>query len=191
MMYPNTLWIFYLIYNTYLKAYCMCIGDVNNEGRRCDGPFRDKPNIDDQSHIPDSRLRSRHWQSSRRCRPPRPRLHKRRTGREGEGRRRTKKRSAHNDYFYRAVDLPRIGLRLHGLRDLGDLYEARTGCSFCRHRTVGISIYTNVAGNGSRLRRIGRNANTPGLGASLTAFDFQLAETGLSHRGISSPTGQF
>jgi hypothetical protein len=35
---------------------------------------------------------------------------------------------------------------------------------------AGIAIRADVAGNGSRLRRIGRNADTPGIGASLTVL---------------------
>jgi hypothetical protein len=35
---------------------------------------------------------------------------------------------------------------------------------------AGIAICADVADNGSRLRRIGRNADTPGIGASLTVF---------------------
>ena len=91
---------------------------------------------------------------------------------EGEERRRTNKRSAQDDCCYRAVDLSRIGPGLHGLRDVGDLYEARTGCSFCIYCMAGIALYADVAANGSRLRRIGRNADTPGVGASLIAFQF-------------------
>jgi hypothetical protein len=64
---------------------------------------------------------------------------------------------------------------------------------------AGIAIYADAAGNGSRLRGIGCNADTPGMGASLTAFDFQqpedyrdlLAVTGVSCRGISPLAGQF
>jgi hypothetical protein len=49
------------------------------------------------------------------------------------------------------------------------------------------------------LRGIGRNADTPGMGASLTAFDFQqpedscdlLAGTGVSCRCISPLAAQF
>ena len=81
-----------------------------------------------------------------------------------------KKSSAHDDCCYRAVDLFRIGPGLFGLRDVGDLYEARTGCSFCIHCMAGIAICADVADNGSRLHRIGRNADTPRMGASLTAF---------------------
>ena len=59
-----------------------------------------------------------------------------------------------------------VGFRLHGLRDLGDLYEARTAC----HCMVGIAIRANVAGNGSRMPRIGCNAGAPGMGVPLTVF---------------------
>ena len=52
----------------------------------------------------------------------------------------------------------------------GDLYEARTGCSFCIHCMAGFAICADVADNGSRLRRIGRNADTPRIGASLIVF---------------------
>jgi hypothetical protein len=41
---------------------------------------------------------------------------------------------------------------------------------------AGIAIYADAAGNGNRVHRIGRNADTPGMGASLTAFDFQQPE---------------
>ena len=41
---------------------------------------------------------------------------------------------------------------------------------------AGIAIYADAAGNGCRLRGTGRNADTPGMGASLTAFDFQQPE---------------
>ncbi|MCU1252718.1 MAG: hypothetical protein JWQ49_5747 [Edaphobacter sp.] len=54
----------------------------------------------------------------------------------------------------------------------GGVYEARTACSFCIHCMAGIAIYTDVTGNGSRVHRIGCNAGTPGMGASLTAFRF-------------------
>ena len=68
-----------------------------------------------------------------------------------------------------------LGLVCMGLWDVRDLYEARTGCSFCTHCLAGIAIYADVAGNGSRLHRIGRSAGTPGMGASLTAFRFPAA----------------
>jgi hypothetical protein len=84
-------------------------------------------------------------------------------------------RSARDGCCYRAVDLSRVGPGLHGLRDVGDLYETRTGRSVCIHCMAGIAIYADVAGNGSRLHRIGRNAGTPGMGASLTAFRFPAA----------------
>jgi hypothetical protein len=80
-------------------------------------------------------------------------------------------RSTRNDCC-RAVDLLHLGLRLHGLRDLGDLYEVRTVCSFYLHCMAGIAICAGVAGNSSRVPRIGRNARTPGMGASLTAVQF-------------------
>jgi len=111
-----------------------------------------------------------------------------------------KKSSAHDDCCYRAVDLFRIGPRLFGLRDMGDLYEARTGCSFCIHCMAGIAICADVAGNGSRLRRIGRNADTPGVGASLTVFSISssLKITAIFSQGpvcdadvFPPPAGQF
>jgi hypothetical protein len=56
------------------------------------------------------------------------------------------------------------------------MYEARTECFFCIHCMAGIAIYADVAGNGGRLQRIGRNAGTPGVGTSLTAFRFRQPE---------------
>jgi hypothetical protein len=73
------------------------------------------------------------------------------------------------------VDLFRIGPGLHGLWDVGDLYDARTGCSFCIYCVAGIALCADVAGNGSRLRRAGLNADAPGLGTSLTVFRFSTA----------------
>jgi hypothetical protein len=40
---------------------------------------------------------------------------------------------------------------------------------------AGIAVCAGAAGHGSRLRRIGRNADTPGIIASLTAFRFPAA----------------
>ena len=84
--------------------------------------------------------------------------------------------------------------------DVGDLYEARTGFSFCIHCMAGIAICADVAGNGIRLRRIGRNADTPWEGRiSDHLFDFKQLEdycdlftaTGVSCRRISPLAGRF
>ena len=60
---------------------------------------------------------------------------------EEEGRRRTRKRSAQDDCCYRAVDLSRIGPGLHGLRDVGDLYEVPNRMFFL-HTLHGWDRYT-------------------------------------------------
>ena len=70
------------------------------------------------------------------------------------------------------MDLLRFGLHLRGLRDLGPLYKVWTVCAFFLHGMAGIAICANVACNSNCVRRIRRNANTPGMGAPLTAFQF-------------------
>jgi hypothetical protein len=72
------------------------------------------------------------------------------------------------------VDLLCFGFHLHGLRDLGPLYRIWAVCAFFSHGMAGIDICTNVACNSNCVRRIRDNADTPGMGAPLTAFSFQL-----------------
>jgi hypothetical protein len=62
------------------------------------------------------------------------------------------------------------------MADLGDLHEARTVCSFCKHCMVGIALCAGVAGDSSRVPRHGCGANTPGVDASLTGLSFQPTE---------------
>ena len=69
-----------------------------------------------------------------------------------------------------------IGIRVHGLRGLGDLFETRGVCSLRIHRMAGIALCADVATNGSRVFRHGSHADSSWMVSSLTRLIGQQAK---------------
>ena len=87
-----------------------------------------------------------------------------------------------------------VGLRLHGLRGLGDLYETWTVCSLRIHRMVAIVLRAGVAGDSSRVPRHGFGAITSWVDAPLTVLGvFAEDDCGLLvvRADVSPLAGQF
>ena len=80
------------------------------------------------------------------------------------------------------------------MADLGDLHEARTVCSFCKHCMVGIALCAGVAGDSSRVPRHGFGAITSWVDAPLTVLGvFAEDDCGLLvvRADVSPLAGQF
>ena len=78
------------------------------------------------------------------------------------------------------MGLLRIGHHLHGLRDLGNLYEVQCGYPPCRYGMAGAGIRTDIAGYGRGVSRYGRSAGAQGMGLALTARRLSSLDADLS-----------
>jgi hypothetical protein len=76
------------------------------------------------------------------------------------------------------VGLLRIGHHLHGLRNLGDVYEVQCGYPPRRYGMAGAGIRADIAGYGRGVSRCGRSVGAPGL--ALTTLRLSRLDDNLS-----------